>query len=77
MKIKWLIYYVSGSVIGLLVLSSMPTTDDDTKVLITNYIYLSIGLFFGLKGAHILEKHAWLLIVVPLIPLLLGFLGVL
>lgn len=77
MKIKWLIYYVSGSIIGLLILSFMPTTDDDTRVLMTNYIYLSIGLFFGLKGASILEKHIWLLIIVPLIPLLLGFLGVL
>ena len=77
MKIKWLIYYVSGSLIGLLILSLMPTTDEDTKLLLTNYIYLSLGLFFGLKGVSIFEKHVWLLIIVPLIPLLLGFLGVL
>jgi len=76
MKVKWAVYYGAGSMIGLLFLFLMPSTDYDTKILIMNYAYLSVGLCFGLKGSNIFEKHAWLLIAVPLIPLLLGFLGV-
>jgi hypothetical protein len=77
MKIKWLIYYGVGSLVGTLVLSAMPTTNDGTVVLTSNYLYLSIGVFVGLKGRNVFEKHSWGLFFIPLIPLLLAFLGVL
>ena len=68
-----LIWYLGGSVLWLLVLSLMMATKGTIVVLVSNYVGLTLGFALGVYGNSLVKRQPWLLLFVPIAPLVLGF----
>ena len=75
MKKKFLGYYLGGAIVWFLGVSSMSTDKRGTVELFAAFFYLSVGIFFGFFGKELLVKRPWLLLLLPVLPLSIGFLG--
>lgn len=70
---KIILSFVAGSIIWFVLLGFMPATDDVTIACVDNYLALTMGLVVGGCGHALIRQRPWLLILVPSMPLVIGF----
>jgi hypothetical protein len=70
---KIILSFVAGSVIWLVMLGLMMATKDIIMACVANYLALTVGLVLGGYGRSLIQRRPWLLVLVPSMPLVLGF----
>lgn len=64
-------FYCAGTAVWFLLISLAPATDEVMRLLIWNFIWLSIGLSVGFFGRTVITRYPWILIIIPLLSLVL------
>ena len=68
---KIYVFYIGGILLWLLAVGFINTTNH--YFIIKEFVCLMLGLSIGFFGKDLIQRRPWMLLLIPLIPLVVGF----